>query len=359
MAKTFFDEIDVAEQSSSPATPPSGFQRMYPKTDGKWYAKNSSGVETEITNVAGGSGTPSGNNKEVQYNNNGSFAGASNVEIENGNLFLVETTDPTNIAGGLFIYTKNIGGRALPKWMPPSGVDTPFQSGIFFNQVSLIGPGGGATVGVLGCTVTNVGTISNPVIAATNIKTQTRRFVNTSAANAGSLASTRVANLECWRGNAAGVGGFFTVCRFALTTLQTGMRAFFGLSSTATTAPTNVDPTTTTTGNKIGLAINTNTGNWNLIHNTAGTAPTIIALGANFPVNTTDIIEFILFAKPNDTVVTYRIKNLNSGNETTGTISTNLPDTTAFLGRLMWATNNATAAAVAWDCSRFGLETDF
>lgn len=56
MAKTFFDEIDVAEQATSPTTPPSGFQRMYPKTDGKWYAKNSSGIEREITNTIGGGG---------------------------------------------------------------------------------------------------------------------------------------------------------------------------------------------------------------------------------------------------------------------------------------------------------------
>jgi hypothetical protein len=61
----------------------------------------------------------------------------------------------------------------------------------------------------------------------------------------------------------------------------------------------------------------------------------------------------------NDSCSFYRIKNLQSNLETSGTISTNLPANTAFLGRLMWATNNATAAAVAWDCSRFGLETDF
>lgn len=49
MGKTFLDEIAIAEQSSAPGTPPSGYQYVYPKTDGKMYAKNSSGVETEIT----------------------------------------------------------------------------------------------------------------------------------------------------------------------------------------------------------------------------------------------------------------------------------------------------------------------
>lgn len=340
----------------SPATLATG-EMCYVLPDKQLYVKNNDNTVTIVN--AGGSGSPVGNDKEVQFNNAGSFGGAANLEIESGNLALIETADPTAVATKAIIYSKNIGGRTLPKWMPPSGVDTPFQSGIFFNQVSLISAGGATTVGVLGCTVTNVGTISNPTIASTNVKTQTRRFTNTSAATAAALASTRIANLECWRGNAAGMGGFFVVCRFGLTTLQAGLRAFFGLSSTATTAPTNVDPTTTTTDAKIGMAINTNSGNWNLIHNTAAAAPTVISLGSNFPVNTTDILEMVLFAKPNDTAITYRIKNLQTGNEVSGTLSTNLPANTAFLGRLMWATNNATAAAVAWDCSRFGLETDF
>ena len=317
---------------------------------------------TKMEGVVGPSGstTAAGTTREVQYNNAGALAGAANVEIASGNLQLVSTTDPAApSAGNLVIYSKDIAGRQMPKWIGPSGIDTPFQSNIMFNNVSVIGPGGGTTVGVIGCTVTNVGTISNPNITSTNLKTQTRRIVNTSAAGAGSLASTRVASLECWRGNAAGLGGFFVVARFGLTTLQTGMRMFVGLTDNATTAPTNIDPTTSTTPGKIGMAINASTGNWNLVHNITGTAPTIIALGGSYPVDTTSLYEMILFAKPNDTVVTYRITNLSTAAQTSGTLSTNLPASATPLGRTCWATNNATAAAVAWDLSRFSLESDY
>lgn len=281
-------------------------------------------------------------------------AGGAAVTVE-----LINTTDPAPVANKTIIYSKEIAGRSVPKWMPPSGLDNPFQSGLFFNQVSLIQAGLGAAPSVLGCAVTNVGTISHPVLATTNIKSQSRRFVNTSVATVGGLASTRIGVLECFRGNSVGMGGFFVVARFGLTTLQAGMRMFTGLSSAATTAPTNVDPTTTITDAKIGMAINANTGNWNLIHNTAGVSPTILGLGASFPVNATDMLEMILFAKPNDTVVTYRVKNLQTSAEVSGSLGANLPVNTAFLGRTIWATNNATAASVAWDCSRFGLETDF
>ena len=336
---------------------------------------NFSGINITITSGAsntlilsaatggGGGGTPGGIETSVQYNNGaGGFAGASNVVIDvpSNNLRLVSTTDPTPPgAGNVIIYSKDIAGRQMPKWIGPSGVDTPFQSNIMFNNVSVIGPGGATTVGTIGCTVTNVGTISNPNVASTTLKSQTRRITNTSAATAGSLASTRVASLECLRGNNTNIGGFFVVARFGLATLQSGMRMFIGLTDTATTAPTNIDPTTSTTPGKIGMAINANTGNWNLVHNITGSAPTVIPLGASYPVDATTLYELVLFAIPADTVVKYRITNMTTETSTSGTLSTNLPASTTPLGRVCWATNNATAAAVAWDLSRFSLETDY
>ncbi len=137
------------------------------------------------------------------------------------------------------------------------------------------------------------------------------------------------------------------------------MRMFIGLTDNATAAPTNIDPTTSTTPGKIGMAINASTGNWNLVHNITGTPPTVIPLGGSYPVDTTSLYEIVLFAKPNDSVITYRITNLSTTAQTSGTLSTNLPSTTTPLGRVCWATNNATAGAVAWDLSRFSLESDY
>jgi hypothetical protein len=327
-------------------------------TGNRMVVTDASGNLTSSAIPSGGS--PAGNTGEIQYNNAGSFGGAANVEIASGNLQLVSTTDPSApSAGNIILYSKDIAGRQMPKWIGPSGVDTPIQANMAFNQVSLIGPGGGTTVGTLNCTVTSVGTISNPNIAVTNLKTQTRRIVNTSGATAGNLASTRIASLECWRGNAAGVGGFFTVARFGFTTLQTGQRMFIGLDSNATAAPTNIDYLTSTTTAKIGMYATGSTGNWSLINNTAAAVPTVLPLGASFPIDTTSLLEMILFAKPNDTVVTYRITNLSTNVAVSGSLASNLPASTTPLGRLIAGCNNATAAAMAWDLSRFSLETDY
>lgn len=317
------------------------------------------GLGAVTVNAAGG-GTPAGNTNEIQYNNAGAFGGAANVEINTGNLQLVSTTDPSApSAGNIIIYSKDIAGRQLPKWIGPAGVDTPMQPNLMFNNVSIISPGGGTAPNALGCTVTNVGTVSHPNIAATNLKTQTRRFVNTSAATGGALATTRVSALECWRGNVAGQGGFFTVARFGFTTTQVGQRFFIGLDSNATAAPTNIDYLTSTTTAKIGMYATGSTGNWSLIYNTAAAVPTNVPLGATFPINTTDLYEMILFAKPNDTAISYRITNLSTGAATSNTIASNLPASTALLGRLIAGCNNATAAAMVWDISRFSIETDY
>lgn len=40
--------LQMAEQGSAPATPASGFNRLYAKTDGKWYTKNDAGTEAEL-----------------------------------------------------------------------------------------------------------------------------------------------------------------------------------------------------------------------------------------------------------------------------------------------------------------------
>lgn len=53
MADRLLNAIEIAELSSAPTTPASGFKKLYPKTDGKLYTKNSAGTETEVG--AGGS----------------------------------------------------------------------------------------------------------------------------------------------------------------------------------------------------------------------------------------------------------------------------------------------------------------
>jgi len=51
MADKLLNPLDIVELSASPGSPGSGFQRIYAKTDGKFYVKTSGGVETELTQI--------------------------------------------------------------------------------------------------------------------------------------------------------------------------------------------------------------------------------------------------------------------------------------------------------------------
>ncbi len=62
-----------------------------------------------------------------------------------------------------------------------------------------------------------------------NLAASMRRWRLTSAAVVDSAAEQRSAGWACWRGNAAGLGGWTFVTRISLTTLQAAGMGFFGL----------------------------------------------------------------------------------------------------------------------------------
>lgn len=377
MADTFTNAVDFPELSATPSNPPAGYRRLYAKTDGKAYQLTNAGVETELSNAAS-SGAPGGTTGQVQFNDAGVFNGDAGLTynkttdtltlggVDAGLIFNEITTEPTAPAASTGrLYAKNIAGRTVPKWIGPSGFDYPLQSSYAHNNIrawkggaTLVATTFASQIGTLLYTSASptAPTIPNP--ATTNIRSQMVRSVISTGTTAGGLAYIRGNLLQIARGNAAGIGGYYVVIRFGLSGLQTGNRVFAGIQDTAAN-PTNVDPTTTTTPGKIGLAINANTGNWNLVHNLTGAAPTVIALGANFPVNITDALELTLFCGANSAGVGYRVLNLTSNLSASGTITTNQPANTTFLTPSIWCCNNATAAAVTLDFISCYIETDF
>lgn len=293
------------------------------------------------------------------------------LDIASGGIQLAAQSDPaTPVAGQLRLYAKAIAGRVMPKWIGPSGVDTPAQASFGFNRIAMSTPSGllaaaATTVfNTWGVTQTNAATsYANPALASTNLSTSVRRGRLTSAATANALASSYATSTMVWRGNAATLGGFFYTTRFNFATLQTGNRAFIGLRDVIA-APTNIDPLASTTPGAFGIAINASTGNLKWINHVTGTAPTPVDLGANFPVNTTDLYELVIFSPPysvanGGNTITYRVKNLSTGNVTADTtVTTNLPASTTFMAPSTWMTNNTTAAAVAIDSAGWYMESD-
>lgn len=327
------------------------------------------------TPPGGGSGSPGGSTGQIQYNDAGVFAGSANLAWDNTNSILdlsgtielaaVASEPSVPAAGNGKLYSKDVASRIVPKWIGPSGVDYVLQSHLGQNNIRIWRGGAtttattfAATIGAMPYTGASPTAPTIPTLAATNLKTQTYRSVISTGATAGALTYIRGNQLTVWRGNAAGLGGFFVIHRFGLEALQAGQRTFAGIVDVAAN-PTNIDPVTTTTPGGIGLAINTNSGNWNLVHNATGTARTAIGLGASFPVNTTDLLELALFCPPQCSAIGYRVTNLSTGAQSSGSLSTNIPASTAFMAPSLWLTNNATAAAATLNYVSTYVETDF
>jgi hypothetical protein len=279
----------------------------------------------------------------------------------NGILMTSGSTDPaTPAADTLKFYSKKIGGRCIPKWIGPSGIDTPFQPFLGMNHIRCWFPGNGAgataalVVGTYGIGFTAAGTTFAQTTPATGtLKSRTRLSSITTAATAGAIGYIKGNQLECARET-----GFYMVMRFSLDTLGTANLGFFGLYSsvTALTATTN---NVTGLVSRVGLACALNTGNWQLVI-ANGTAVTATDLGVSFPINTTGFMELILFSAPGGSVISYRITDMTSAATVSGDMTmTNAMATTVYMTPHMAFSNNATAAAVKFSSKNMYLETDY
>ena len=173
------------------------------------------------------------------------------------------------------------------------------------------------------------------------------------------MAEERSAGWVCWRGNADGLGGWNYVNRLAMTTLQATGMGFFGLygSTSALAATLTLANAVNCVG--IGFQRGTHT-NWQLVHNDGTWAPTLVDLGASFPVaSTTNVLSLHIAAAPNGSDIGVRLVEEVSGTVVEFTITTDMPAATQFLSPRNYMNTGSTAAAVAYDCSGTYVETDF
>jgi hypothetical protein len=184
--------------------------------------------------------------------------------------------------------------------------------------------------------ITSVGTVSHPTLAATNLAASMRRWRLTSAAVADPVADQRSAGWACWRGNAAGLGGWTFMTRISLTTLQATGMGFFGLyGSTAALATTL---TLAAAFNCIGICFQRGAHTrWQLVSNDGTGAPSLTDMGTNFAIASGGVLTLFIAAPPNGSSVWVRVVDEVSGAIFEQEIPADLPA--------------ATAAAVACDCA--------
>ena len=257
------------------------------------------------------------------------------------------------------------GSRVMPAAVGPSGMDYTLQPSIWRQKISRWNPPGNSTSvpGIDGFgTFTAGGTATSRNVAVTNSLTRAKRLAYVSATTAGSYGGHYLNQAQFTVGNGSNVGGFFYSCRFGISdaVIQAVARTFVGLSSN-TAAPTNVDPATLT--NSVGIGHKENDTNL-FIYYGGSAAQTRIDLGANFPVNLTELYDITLWSPPNaNSVIYYYVERIGTSFTASGTLSgtpgTTTPANTTLLAHRAWRNNNTAAAAVALDISSVYTETDW
>lgn len=279
--------------------------------------------------------------------------------------FLSTPGTPAAPAAGVSMYAGPVGGRQMPKFIGPAGLDSALQPFLGRNRIGYWNPPGNSTVlpGVDGyAALTTLGTVTARNVGVTDNFSRMRRVGFVSAATAAALAGGRVAVAQVTLGNGLGAGGFHKVCRFGISdaAIVAGARMFVGIDNGA--APTNVEPNTKT--NCIGIGHGASDTNLKIFFGGSVAQPAI-NLGAGFPTTIGIPYEFALFSPPNaNGVVRWEVRRLDTWASVSGEISgaagVVLPASTTLLSYMnAWRCNNATLLAVGLDLVSDYIETDY
>ncbi|WP_103256905.1 DUF2793 domain-containing protein [Tabrizicola aquatica] len=262
-------------------------------------------------------------------------------------------------AGKLAVYARDRAGAGWLDVQRPSGRFFPLQPHFGVNRIATWAPSTSTTVNTNGMPRTAVGTVATPTLTTTGLADSMRRWRVTSAATASAAAEERSAGWVCWRGNAEGLGGWNYVSRLSLTTLQATGMGFFGLYGSVAALATTL--TLATVLNCIGIGFQRGThSNWQLVHNDGAGTPTLIDLGASFPVaSMTNVLTLYIAAAPNGADIGVRVVEEVSGAAVEFTITADMPAATQLLSPRNYMNNGATAAVVAYDCAGVYVETDY
>lgn len=271
----------------------------------------------------------------------------------------VQTSVPASPASGIRAFTRSDAGRSFLEVIGPSGIDVPLQPGFFYNTMTMLLPSSGTTVPIgFGSTYTarNNGTSAaqaSGTRASTNALTSMNRINYGTGTTTTGVSGVQTTDPVAWRGNAAGLGGFYFHARFGIETFLSTIRCFVGLS--ANNALLNGDPSAL--NNSVGIAKDSADSTWSLLTRNATTA-TKTATGVT--VTAGQILDLSIFAPPNGSNFTVRLVDATAGtvymNNTQ--ITSNLPVNTTFMYMQahIQATTGATAKVLS--INKMYLESD-
>ncbi len=386
-AATTADQLAITNASGATTTTAIDGAQIDFQTAGTTASADNAGLRINVTsNNSGTTTTLAGlkigdlSSAEANSTETGVYIGTGwdvGLDVQSGGLNLAAYTvggnpgdPPAAATDNLRVYAKKIAGRMMLKTKGPSGVDNPLQTALFGNNIILFTPTSGTTVtggfGTLWVTssgpqaaTTPVPSTTAPALASQMHRYQKLNNVTTTNQAMGIRANSTDA-FQFWRGNAAGIGGFFFTTRFVVAAWPAAtVRVFAGLSASAT----EVAISNTVVNDTAGLWHDTTDSSttFNLVtRNTATTTKTAITV--TNAIATGNAYDFYMFAKPNDSTIFYRLDDLVNGTTFEGSTGTTLPTNTAFMAPQVEVSNgtaNTTANTTGIGINRIYVESDY
>lgn len=258
-------------------------------------------------------------------------------------------------ASTLRVYSKNVSGRIVPKWVGPSGLDTMFQASLAANNVVMWLPGTGTVVAInFGVSWTVGATQAHPTIASTSKMTSIKRATYTCSTSTSNASGVRSSAPVVLRGSASGVGGFFFAARFGILTYASNMRVWCGLSALSTLLAG--DPSSQ--NDTVCMSKDTGETVWQVLTRDTTAASKTSTGRTTAAAGNTNIFDFYAFCKPNDTHIYVRVV------DTDGTVlvdnvdkTSNLPTNTTPLYAHCEAMNNGTGSTAIF-LNKIYIESD-
>lgn len=282
-----------------------------------------------------------------------------------GGLDLPAETVTAPAANNVRLFGRKVGGRMMPAFKGPLGLDSSLQPSLARNKVAYWSPAGNSTtVTQIGMAASTAGTATAANVATTNLHTAMRRLdylVTTAATSAvASMFSATSAANQFFMGTGS-LGGFHIVLRFGgATGMATATHRFYAGMTSGTTTVADSEPNSRS--GIIGVGYGSADPNWKLMHKTASGTATEIDLGASFPRQTVDrskMYELALFCLSGGTSVFYEFTDLGTGAVATGEITTNLPASTTLLKWMIAASVGGTSSVIGISVASAYSETDY
>lgn len=327
----------------------------FAEVDANFTNLNSDKTENSSAAITGGTinGTVIGANTAA----NGNFTDLTATELTLSE-FAISANTPS--ANTVTVFGKSVGGRILPAFIGPSGLDATLQPHIGRNKIALVTPNGGdTTVSTVGLALTATGTATAAATAATNRYTWIRKIEYlVTVANTGAVAGfySTIANFA--RGTGTD-GGFHYVCRFGPSTgVTTATRRLFVGMAASVAAPTDVGPSTLV--NVIGVGYENTDTNIQIIHNDGAGTATKVNTGIVKPSADRAIAyELALFSPPGAAYVDYQFTQLNASTVFSGKIEADLPATGTFLAPRGYVSAGGTSSVIGLGLMSLYIETDY